>query len=46
MKTALETNIDLRSTAIDIAITEKQLMAALGAYGLLWYMVKTVNSRL
>lgn len=32
LKTALETNIDLRSTAIDIAITEKQLMAALGAY--------------
>lgn len=32
LKQALEGNIDLRNSAIDIAITEKQLTAALGAY--------------
>lgn len=32
LKSALETNIDLQSSAIDIAITEKQITAALGAY--------------
>ena len=32
LKSAVEGNIDLRSSAIDIAITEKQITAALGAY--------------
>lgn len=32
LKAALDTNIDLRTNAIDIAITEKQITAALGAY--------------
>lgn len=32
LKAALETNIDLANSAIDVAITEKQITAALGAY--------------
>lgn len=32
LKSALDGNIDLRNSAIDIAITEKQITAALGAY--------------
>lgn len=32
LKQAIEGNIDLRTSAVDIAITEKQLTAALGAY--------------
>lgn len=32
LKGALESNLDLRSSAYDVAITEKQINAALGAY--------------
>jgi outer membrane protein TolC len=32
LKTALENNLDLRSTAFDVAISEKNIMVALGAY--------------
>ena len=32
LKTALDNNLDLRSTAFDVAISEKNIMAALGAY--------------
>lgn len=32
LKTALNNNLDLRSTAFDVAISEKNIMVALGAY--------------
>ncbi len=32
LKTALDNNLDLRSTAFDVAISEKNIMAAIGAY--------------
>lgn len=32
LKTALDNNLDLRSTAFDVAISEKSIMVALGAY--------------
>jgi len=32
LKTALDHNLDLRSTAFDVAISEKNIMVALGAY--------------
>lgn len=43
LKSALETNIDLRSSAIDIAITEKQITAALGAYDV--FLIGTLQAQ-
>ncbi|MCY1056041.1 TolC family protein [Nannocystis sp. SCPEA4] len=44
LKSALEGNIDLRNSAIDIAITEKQVTAALGAYDV-FFLAGTTASK-